>query len=108
MVCCSDGRQRTDPRLPFAAAGTTVTSMDRDRTPLAAAAATAVFSCALLALAVGSGWLGADAGRGAGFCEAGRDWAVRQPANSFSNVGFVLAAADRPARERPAPSRGRP
>ena len=38
-----------------------------------------------------AGWLGADVGRGAAFCEAGRDWLVRQPANTFSNAGFVTA-----------------
>jgi hypothetical protein len=58
---------------------------------MAFAAATAVISCALLALALRFGWLGPDVGRGANFCEAARDWVVRQPANSFSNVGFVVA-----------------
>ncbi|MEV4517419.1 ceramidase domain-containing protein [Dactylosporangium sp. NPDC049525] len=65
--------------------------MDRDLRPVAAAGVTAVLSCGLLAAAVRSSWLGADVGRGAGFCEAGRDWVVRQPANTFSNVGFVVA-----------------
>lgn len=65
--------------------------MDRDRTPIVVAAATAVVSCGALAAAIWQGWLGADVGRGAGFCEAGRDWAVRQPANTFSNAGFVVA-----------------
>ena len=55
------------------------------------AGATAAVSCALLALAVWRGWFGADVGRGANFCEAARDWVVRQPANTFSNVGFVAA-----------------
>lgn len=52
---------------------------------------TAVVSCGLLALAISRGWLGPDVGRGAKFCEAARDGAVRQPANTFSNVGFVAA-----------------
>jgi Ceramidase len=65
--------------------------MDRDPRPIAIAGATTVVSCALLAVAIGRGWLGADVGRGANFCEAGRDWVVRQPANTFSNVGFVVA-----------------
>jgi hypothetical protein len=65
--------------------------MNRDRTPILVATATAVVSCGALALAMWRGWLGADVGRGAGFCEAGRDWVVRQPANTFSNVGFVVA-----------------
>jgi hypothetical protein len=65
--------------------------MGRDPKPIAFAAATTFVSCAVLIMAVGSGWLGPDVGRGANFCEAARDWAVRQPANSFSNVGFVIA-----------------
>ncbi len=50
---------------------------------------TAVFSCGLLTLGIWRGWLGIDVGRGANFCEAARDWVVLQPANTFSNVGFV-------------------
>jgi Ceramidase len=65
--------------------------MHRDRRPILIAAAIAVVSCGLLALAIWRGWLGADIGRGANFCEAARDWVVRQPANTFSNVGFVSA-----------------
>jgi len=68
-----------------------VTVVDRDPRPIAVAGATAVVSCGLLAVAIWRGWLGVDVGRGATFCEAGRDWAVRQPANTFSNVGFVTA-----------------
>jgi hypothetical protein len=63
----------------------------RDPRPLVVAGATAVVSCGLLAVAIGQGWLGADVGRGANFCEAARDWVVRQPANTFSNLGFVAA-----------------
>jgi hypothetical protein len=65
--------------------------MNRDLRPIAAATATAVLSCGVLALAIRYGWLGPDVGRGANFCEAARDWYVRQPANTFSNVGFVVA-----------------
>jgi hypothetical protein len=65
--------------------------MDRDPRPIAIAGATAVVSGGLLAVAIGRGWLGVDVGRGANFCEAGRDWVVRQPANTFSNLGFVVA-----------------
>jgi hypothetical protein len=65
--------------------------MRRDPWPIIVAGATAVVSCGLLTLAVGLGWLGPDVGRGANFCEAPRDWAVRQPANTFSNLGFVVA-----------------
>jgi Ceramidase len=62
-----------------------------DRRPIIVAAATAAVSCGLLALAIWRGWLGVDIGRGASFCEAARDWVIRQPANTFSNVGFVAA-----------------
>ncbi|MEV0127874.1 ceramidase domain-containing protein [Dactylosporangium sp. NPDC050688] len=65
--------------------------MDRDLRPLTVAAVTAAVSCGVLAAAVRWAWLGPDAGRGAEFCEAGRDWVVRQPANTFSNAGFVAA-----------------
>ncbi|WP_243058171.1 ceramidase domain-containing protein [Nocardioides sp. SR21] len=64
---------------------------DRSLRPLACAGAVAVVSIALLAVAVGADWLGPDVGRGANFCEAARDAVVLQPANSFSNLGFVVA-----------------
>ena len=63
----------------------------RSLRPLGYATLTAVVSTGLLVLAVGNGWLGPDVGRGANFCEAARDGWVKQPANSFSNLGFVLA-----------------
>jgi hypothetical protein len=63
----------------------------RSMRPLAYAALTAAASTGLLVLAVGYGWLGPDVGRGANFCEAAREGWVKQPANSFSNLGFVLA-----------------
>jgi hypothetical protein len=63
----------------------------RSLRPLALAALTAVASTGLLVVAVGAGWLGPDVGRGANFCEAARHGWVRQPANSFSNLGFVVA-----------------
>jgi len=65
--------------------------MHRDRRPILIAGATAAASCGLLALSIWRGWLGIDVGRGANFCEAAREWVVRQPANTFSNVGFVAA-----------------
>jgi hypothetical protein len=37
------------------------------------------------------GWLGADVGRGAEFCEAARTGWLKQPANALSNLGFVGA-----------------
>jgi len=64
---------------------------DRSLRPLAYAGAVTVVSIGLLALAVAAGWLGPDVGRGANFCEAARDGWVKQPANSFSNLGFVVA-----------------
>jgi hypothetical protein len=63
----------------------------RDPWPVALASVTALVSCGLLALAILRGWLGKDAGRGANFCEAARDSLVLQPANTFSNAGFVAA-----------------
>jgi hypothetical protein len=51
----------------------------------------AVGSVALLIVAVAEGGLGPDVGRGATFCEAARSGLVRQPANSLSNAGFVVA-----------------
>ncbi|MFI5914319.1 ceramidase domain-containing protein [Dactylosporangium sp. NPDC051541] len=61
------------------------------RTARIAAGATAVLSCGLLALAIARGWLGPDVGRGGNFCEAARPGLIRQPANTFSNLGFVIA-----------------
>ena len=37
------------------------------------------------------GWPGTFAGAGAGFCEAFRDEMIKQPANTWSNLGFVVA-----------------
>ena len=61
------------------------------RRALTLAAVTAVLSSGLLALAVARGWLGPDVGRGDGFCEARPTGLVRQPANAWSNLGFVVA-----------------
>jgi hypothetical protein len=60
----------------------------------------AVASLGLLALAVHGGWLGPDVDRGAEFCETATGL-VRQPVNTLSNLGFVvagLAIAARAAR----------
>jgi hypothetical protein len=59
--------------------------------PLAVAGTVAVGSTALLVVAVAQGWLGPDVGRGADFCEAAHDGWIRQPANTLSNLGFVVA-----------------
>ena len=61
------------------------------RRPLVITSLVAVLSCTLMGLAIAYGWLGEDVGRGANFCEAARDSFVRQPANTFSNAGFVIA-----------------
>ncbi len=63
--------------------------MTRSVRPLVVTSLVAVLSTGLLALAVARGWLGVDTGRGANFCEAAGGL-VRQPANTFSNAGFVL------------------
>ncbi len=65
--------------------------MTDTRRPFLAAVATAVASTGLLLVAIRFGWLGQDVGRGANFCEAARDGWVKQPANSLSNLGFVVA-----------------
>ncbi len=69
-----------------------MTSVRRSsRGPLVVTGGVAVLSVGLLWLALAQSWLGADVGRGSTFCEAGRDQLVRQPANTLSNVGFVVA-----------------
>lgn len=64
---------------------------DRSLRPLAITTAAAAAALGLLVLAIGHGWLGPDVGRGDGFCEAARDGFLVQPANSLSNLGFVVA-----------------
>lgn len=59
--------------------------------PVPTTAGVAAGSIALLALAVAQGWLGPDVGRGANFCERAYDGPVAQPANTLSNLGFVVA-----------------
>ena len=61
------------------------------RRPLVVTGAVALVSCTALVLGVVQGWLGPDLGRGATFCEASRAGLVKQPANTFSNLGFVAA-----------------
>ena len=62
-----------------------------DPRPLVITTAVALVSVALFAAALAFGWLGPDVGRGGSFCEAARDMIVKQPANTFSNLGFVIA-----------------
>ena len=63
----------------------------RDLRPLVAATATASVSLLLVLAAARWSWLGPDVGRGDGFCEAARSGWVKQPANVWSNLGFVIA-----------------
>jgi hypothetical protein len=73
--------------------------------PVTTTAGVATVAVAVLVLAVAQEWLGADVGRGANFCEAARDGWIRQPANTLSNAGFVLAGllvAHRVERHTPA------
>ena len=63
----------------------------RDLRPLAAAALTGGVSVGLVITGAARGWLGPDAGRGDGFCEAAVSGWVRQPANTWSNLAFVVA-----------------
>ena len=63
----------------------------RDLRPLAVAAVAAALSLALVVSAARWGWLGPDVGRGDGFCEAPRAGWVLQPANTWSNLAFVVA-----------------
>jgi hypothetical protein len=58
--------------------------------PVVAAGATAVVSLGLFTLAVTFDWLGPDVGRGAQFCELS-DGPLKQPVNTLSNIGFVVA-----------------
>jgi len=63
----------------------------RDLRPVVVAGVTAAVSLALVLAAARWGWLGPDVGRGSSFCEAPRGGWVVQPANTWSNLGFVLA-----------------
>lgn len=51
----------------------------------------AVFSLSLFFLAVFNHWFGPAADVGGAFCEAAREGLVKQPANTWSNLGFVVA-----------------
>ncbi|KGN42400.1 hypothetical protein N801_17210 [Knoellia aerolata DSM 18566] len=55
------------------------------------AAATAVLTLGAVLAAARWGWLGPDVGRGDEFCEAARPGWIRQPANTWSNLGFVVS-----------------
>lgn len=51
-----------------------------------------VVAWAVLLVAVWQGWLGEEAGRGGLFCEATRSGWIKQPVNTWSNIGFTIAA----------------
>lgn len=55
------------------------------------ALAVAIIGLGLVMAAARWGWLGADVARGAEFCEAAHDGWIRQPVNTWSNLGFVVA-----------------
>ncbi len=61
------------------------------RDPFLAALLTAGLSVGALTAAITWGWLGRDLGHGSDFCEALRADLINQPANTWSNLGFVLA-----------------
>ncbi len=45
----------------------------------------------LFYIALISGWFGIINGNGSNFCEAAREGIIKQPSNSFSNIGFVIS-----------------
>ena len=51
----------------------------------------ALVSNALVFIGIYLGWFGPETGVGGEFCEAARKGLIKQPANTFSNFGFVLA-----------------
>lgn len=51
----------------------------------------ALLSLNLCFMALAWGWFGKYTGAGSGFCETMRPGWIKQPANSWSNLGFVLA-----------------
>lgn len=77
---CDETPHVTRPALP-----------GRDRRPLLVAVAVAAISVLTVLAAARWGWLGPDVGRGDEFCEAARPGWIRQPANTWSNLGFVVA-----------------
>lgn len=69
---------------------TTFTRMIRPRI-FYAAVGVAVFSMLLFTAALVNHWLGPATGTGAVFCEASRPGLIKQPSNTFSNLGFIVA-----------------
>ncbi len=54
-------------------------------------ALTAAASLSLCILALALGWFGPYSGAGCGFCETMRPGLIKQPANTWSNLGFIAA-----------------
>lgn len=52
---------------------------------------TALTSLGLLFLAICGGWFGESTGTGSRFCEASQPGLIKQPVNTWSNLGFVAA-----------------
>ena len=53
--------------------------------------ALALFSLSMISVLAVFGWPGTFSAAGAGFCETFREGAMKQPANTWSNLGFVAA-----------------
>jgi hypothetical protein len=53
--------------------------------------AVAIVSISLFFLALAFGWMGEAEGVGGNFCEASREGLIKQPANTWSNLGFMVA-----------------
>lgn len=84
-----------DPQSPPGAAAPGLLPVGATRQPqwgpFGAAVAVAVLGVGAILVGAATGWLGPDIGRGSGFCEAARDCWIKQPANTWSNLGFVAA-----------------
>ena len=65
--------------------------MQQRNSILVATVFTALASLGLFYLALAQGWFGPYENAGCGFCEAMRPGLVKQPANTWSNLGFVAA-----------------
>jgi len=50
-----------------------------------------IVSLVLFSVAIVKSWFGEAAGVGAEFCEAARPGLIKQPVNTFSNIGFIAA-----------------
>ena len=54
-------------------------------------AVVSALSLVVFAIVLRFEWFGPDVGAGANFCEAARDGLIKQPANTMSNLAFVIA-----------------